>query len=63
MAIKNIMARGIGFTSEGTKWIPTAGYSSATPPTPPDVRWFEIHRGRLLGTIDLVFTPFNSRRY
>jgi len=63
MAIKNIIARGIGFSPGSVKYIPTAGYDSAEPPVPPDVRWFEIHRGRLLGTIDLVYTPFNTRRY
>ena len=63
MAIKNIIASGIGFNPGSVKYIPTRGFDSATPPVPPDVRWNEIHRGRILGSIDLVYPPYIVRRY
>lgn len=57
------MAMGIGFSAGSTKWIPTLGFSIGAAIIPPDVRWFDTQKGRLLGTMDLVNVPFISRRY
>lgn len=65
MAIRTVVTRGYGNgTYNGTiGLVVTRGYISEEPPPPPDVRWQEIHRGRIPGLIDLVYTPFNTRRY
>ena len=62
MAIKNIIARGVGFSAGSTKWIPTAGYSSAAPPPPSETRWID-RQARVLGWVDLVKHPFIIRKY
>lgn len=62
MAIKNIIAYGIGFSAGSTSWIPTAGFSSAAPPPPSETRWAD-RQVRILGQVDLVKHPFIVRRY
>jgi len=63
MAIKNIIAMGVGFTSDGTKWIPTHGYSSAAPPPPSAVTWSKRNIQRPGGLIATLKNPWNRRRY
>ena len=62
MAIKNIIANGIGFGVANVNYIPTAGFDSAAPPPPSDVTWAN-RQARILGKMDLVKHPFITRNY
>ena len=62
MAIKNIIAMGIGFGVTNINYIPTLGFDSATPPPPSDVTWLN-RQARILGMVDLVKHPFITRKY
>ena len=64
MAIKNIIAYGIGFSPGSTKWLPTLGFSSGTviPPTPSGVDDGYAKRIGRLRAFSLTPSRWGSRR-